>query len=64
MEKPFEVKMKLTGKIIVVAKSFADAQKQVQEMNELDVIDEIHKNGKLEVMYISDVIYNDPEDFI
>lgn len=64
MEKSFEVSMKLTGKVLVFAKSAADAEKQVREMNELDVVDEMYENGELEVMYVNEVVNNDPEDFI
>lgn len=66
MEKSFEVKMKLTGKVLVFAKSAADAEKQVREMNELDIIDEMYENGEgeLELMYVNEVVNNDPEDFI
>lgn len=64
MERSFEVKMKLTGKVLVFAESAAEAEKQVLEMNELDIIDEMYENGDLELMYVNEVVNNDPEDFI
>lgn len=59
MQKSFEFSVKLIGKVLVFADSQEEAKKVFNEMNELDVVDEMYDNGRIEIMHISEIANGD-----